>query len=67
MHDLTKLSYERIEARLDDLAETRANGTYWVIECQCDDFEVDDLVMVRDCAWNDETRLANELTKRGVK
>ena len=64
MHDLTKLSYEHIEARLDDLAETRANGMYWVIECQCDDIEVDDGVMIRDCAWNDETQLANEMNRR---
>ena len=64
MHDLTNLSYERIEARLDDLAETRANGTYWVIECQCDDIEVDDGVMIRDCAWNDEDELVDELNRR---
>lgn len=64
-HDISNVSTARIEARLEDLEEYRWDFFAWnAIACHCDDFEVDEGWVIRQCPWNDPVALSNELQQR---
>ncbi len=59
-HDLSQYSAAHLAARIDDIADGVAEG------CLCDDFEVDDGIVIRRCARNDIDQLEAELAKRDM-
>lgn len=60
MHDLSQYSDSGILIRIVELMDPNA----FPIECECDDFEVDDGYVTRKCPWNDVVALERELERR---
>lgn len=61
MHDLNQYTYDEIADRIRDLLDVN----WFMIECPCDDFEVDFDRVTRKCPWNDYDVLEDELVRRG--
>lgn len=66
-HNLKEVSTARLEARLLDIGEYRQQPEWHIVQCRCDDFEVDEGYMIRDCDWNSEDAIAAELVRRDMK
>ncbi len=68
-HDVSVYRSEEILDRIDELAclsplDYRGWMQVW---CQCDDFEVDDGELIRDCPWNTVEALEGELLRRELE
>lgn len=64
MHDLKQYSDQEIHDRIHGLIDV---GALWNDFCICDDFEVEDMTIVRHCPWNDPYALEAELARREIE
>lgn len=67
LHDLDQWSDQALKDRAYLIGQFKTSELWEVIRHQCDDFEVDDGKLVRDCVLNDDDALLAELKRRDEK
>lgn len=67
LHDLSQWSTIALENRMYDVAQWKTTELWNVVRHECDDFEVDEGKLIRDCPLNDDDALWGELKRRDKK
>lgn len=67
LHDLSRWSTLALENRIYDVTQWKTTELWNVVRHECDDFEVDEGKLIRDCVLNDDDALLAELHRRDAK
>lgn len=64
LHDLSQWSTAALENRMYDVSQWKTTDLWNIVRHECDDFEVDEGKLIRDCKLNDDDAIFAELKRR---